>query len=567
MTMSLDSSRGSNLARSESFETLSDTMVAAAHLPLVAAYYSRLWAMPHYQFFPAAWCGVALLAYRAVQSPSLPGPRLRCTTMLGRFVGFALLAAAVFLDSPWLGVVAFLLNGTTRLARRCGRWAAVGPAALMAAVTIRPPLGLDEWFIRTLQRMTAQGTDWVLDVLGVFHLLTGNVIELADGRLLVEEACSGVNSFFAATACMIFYSLWNRLGIWSSLLLCLSLPGWVVFANILRVTAVAILRDRWQIEAEKGMLHDAIGLTTFALTVSMIWSTERLLRFYALLVEPQPELAEPGDDARPAAKFGRATHSATKVACEAASAPCVAAMAPSRCANFVRLAIALLLCGLQVPSMSVKADRFAAEWRTESLVGFDERWCDADAGSWRRTHFETLERDRNSPFGQHSHTWYFENAPRRASFSIDYPFLGWHELSECYEAQGWRVVSRRTIIGGKTNTPFVELELHHDARQAYGRLFFSLAARDGRPQPVRRLSEVDEWRDRARLRWEELRSGRKPTTRPGDDWLSYQVQLFVEAYQPFDAADDIELQRWYELGAERSFAQLHSTAVVAGTGP
>lgn len=512
--------------------------VAAAHVPLVTAYYRLLWTEPHYQFFPLA-LGAAYWFYRrdrdAVSSTSAAGRRGAGPLLV---LGMTTLAAAVVLDSPWLGVVAALINLAAWSADRGGlaELRRLVPAGLIILITLRPPLGLDDRLIKLLQRITAQAAGAVLDLLDVTHALSGNVIEIPGRRLLVEEACSGVNSFFAATACVLFYVLANRRGWISSLLLFLSIPFWVVFANTLRVVTVTALRSKWGIAADEGLLHDALGLTVFLVAVAMLVSTERLLRFYAVLLErPRP----PRPVAPPSPTAARSTARAWQIAGGAA----------------------IVLFALQTPDVWARLNRTAAEWRLPPLAEFGEAWLPETYGPWQRAKYEPVERDRNSPFGAYSQMWTLVGPDVRAAASLDYPFLGWHELAECYESQGWRIEERSAVADpADARAAWVEVALRHDQSGRYGRLYFSLATRDGAPFPVRTRGEIDEWLDRSAERLRNLLSFRPATDPAGDERLTYQMQLFLESFTPPDDKLVQSARRAFDDFRRRVQTRLHDDA-------
>lgn len=509
---------------------LSEALLAAAHLPLVIDYFVRLWTLPHYQFFPLVLVGACLLLRRenreTSDSTSTPG------VAGGWCVGLFLLTAAVLLGSPWLAATAAAINFTTWQAARCGSWRSVLPAAALLAVVLRPPLGIDTWLIQSLQRITAIAADVTLDVLGVLHTLSGNVIELPGRSLLVEEACSGVNSFFSATAATLFYLLWNRRGWISSVLLFLSIPVWVVFANVVRVVGVAVLCHRWEIDADRGLLHEILGLATFALAVALIVSTERFLRFYARVVErptpPEATSTVPVQASNVPPTFGRRR-------------------------SIVGTAAAVL-CLVQMPVLATRFERLAKDGKIGMDLQLGESWPAETVTAWRRTDYETIERDFNSPFGRFSEVWTLAQAGRQATFSFDYPFVGWHELTDCYEAQGWHIEARRVLNEAPATTPVVEVVLRHESAGRYGRLYFNLLTSDGNVLPVRkrRYGEVEEWLDGAANRLRGLAAGSLPFAVPPTEELTYQFQLFMTDYMP---PSDEECVRWLTIFRERE-AQL-----------
>src|SRR5689334_6341444 len=84
--------------------------IAAAHLPLLTAYYGKLWGLPHYQFFPLAWVGAFLLWRRQQSETYVSTPTRSWLPSVVLALGMSLLTAAVVVDSPWLANLAALTN-------------------------------------------------------------------------------------------------------------------------------------------------------------------------------------------------------------------------------------------------------------------------------------------------------------------------------------------------------------------------------------------------------------------------------------------------------------------------
>ena len=119
------------------------------------------------------------------------------------------------------------------------------PAWLLLWLIIPPPFELDRQLILWLQSLTTRWASAVLDFLGQYHVLAGNVVEIGGRRLFVEEACSGVNSLFSAAACTLFFVfLVRRPPLHAALLLAASV-GWVLAANVVRVAGIAYVLARW----------------------------------------------------------------------------------------------------------------------------------------------------------------------------------------------------------------------------------------------------------------------------------------------------------------------------------
>jgi exosortase len=291
--------------------------VGAAFAPMVGQYFARLWALEHYQFFPFALLGAGLLAERSRKMLLRPSPPSRGTSIAWTAFGFGLLTVALVLGSPWCGYTAACAMLGAAIYRYGGRANVVRflPTLLMLATLVRLPLDYDRVLIAALQLQTTRSADAALDVLDVAHVRSGNVLEIPGRRLFVEEACSGINSLFSAVACTLFFVLWTRRPPFVAFVLLVGIPGWVIVANTARITLVAVLRDRWDVAADEGRLHDALGLIVFTGTMGLIGSTERLLAFYGAVLPPEdfsPAVAAPspgptvgGDRAVPVPSISR----------------------------------------------------------------------------------------------------------------------------------------------------------------------------------------------------------------------------------------------------------------------
>ena len=85
---------------------------------------------------------------------------------------------ACWLNSPWFGMVACLLF-LMLIARNCGN---LYPVVLPLALLIPLPFATDTNLIMWLQRVSSIGASPLLDMAEIRHLMSGNVLELADRR-------------------------------------------------------------------------------------------------------------------------------------------------------------------------------------------------------------------------------------------------------------------------------------------------------------------------------------------------------------------------------------------------
>jgi exosortase/archaeosortase family protein len=397
----------------------------------------------------------------------------------------------------------------------------------MCLTFLRLPLGLDELLVQSLQTLTARASSAALDVLGVLHVRSGNVIEIPGRRLLVEEACSGVNSLFAAAACTLFFVLWRKTARVQAVLLLLTIPFWTVAANAARVVLTAVLRYRWDVAADEGRLHDALGMGVFAVAMLFILSTAAGFEFIRYVfggLPPDDELPAPA--ARPTAR------------------PSSLRLVPLAVGAF-----AVAVCAMQVPGAVVRRQDHLAKQRLTDMADLGEAALPDAVGDYRREKFELTKRAAGAALGQKSQTWYYQAPQTESAASLDYPFYGWHEITECYIAQGWRIDSRDlTKLGDGTTV--VEVTMHKADRADFGHLLFLVCDPAGeplRPWKSQRVSWADEWVERGRMIINVVQGTPLPEHRP-----AAQFQLFTEGFAPADpdrraALRDLYARLWHDL--------------------
>ena len=253
-----------------------------AFVPLLVWHAQVLWDRPHFQFFPLLLPAAVFLAWpRGRRLGSLsPGDSERGTKLL--WAGsWTLLAVAVFISSPWLAAVAALFT-LTALAYSLGGMAlcrALLPGGLLLWLAIPLPLGFDEGLIHALQDATTRCSSRVLDVFGLYHLRAGNTIEVGGESLLVDEACGGIQSFYAMLASLLFFVLWSRCAFLPGLFLLVCGLGWALAANLLRVLAVIVLTAYWGWDATTGWRHEMISWLSYSLCLLLTWNTRHLILF------------------------------------------------------------------------------------------------------------------------------------------------------------------------------------------------------------------------------------------------------------------------------------------------
>ncbi len=470
--------------------------ILLAHAPLLFVHFQQLWSRPHYQFFPMVLLAFLFLVWTQL-SDHHGRPAGRRSLLWGRLLLCAscgLLALGVARISPNIATISFVLAVAGMfLELGIPAW---GPWCLLWLL-IRIPYGQDLALIQWMQQATTRLSSTALEALKIQHLLNGNVLEFPTQKLFVEEACSGVVSLMAVVACAAILAVWARRSLLHGLLLCLSGIFWAGAMNVVRVVAIAVALDQFQVNLLEGWRHDALGLVIFAVNLIALYSTDRLLLFllsgirmnpmasYWPYVEDNPFVHAwncVGDPPPPAGLDGDDDEVLRGYAPSSAAAPQSQRPTPTLVPEmglavaFVALGAVQAVAGIgpfaPQPTISAAALSLSAESVPQSLAG------------WELVDFETQERDSFSAFGEHSRIWTFQKRLDERTvltrLSLDFAFPEWHGLTACYQGIGWTIDSSRRHESDEVGPPIVEAALSKPNRE-YALLLFDLFDAEGRP--------------------------------------------------------------------------------------
>ncbi|TAK91638.1 MAG: exosortase U, partial [Verrucomicrobia bacterium] len=480
-------------------------LLALGYVPLLIAFFGNLWTKEHYQFFPVALAGAAILArgrWMEVARPLQPGAALVYVPLL--LISFGLVIGGTLLWSPWLGAVAAYLGLCATVWALGGRklFLALLPALIVLAIVIPPPLGFDQTFTLWLRRVATVWSSHWLDAIGLVHSPSGNVIEIANQRLLVEEACSGINSVLSTAAACLFFTFWRRrsyVQVFSALLLTMS---FVLLGNVVRITTGAWLIHNYQLDILTGWRHQAVGMVMFVAYLCLILSLDHLLAF---LFSPVPTRARstPTGAAPQVATIAPAPVSvvipAPSVAQPAPTAP-IETIAPTP-AGFFGLPRGLVWAALAAFAVlgvlqSVHGltrffqDRKLARIPDTALIAGASFTLPENIGGWHTV--ATVPKEQKAEtMGVYSKIWNFQRGNTIASVGLDYPFTGYHDVTLCYTLQGWETRDKHIQISDaeKKVPSEIEVAMKKDFMK-YGTLWFSTVDQYGRWQDRGELSQT-----------------------------------------------------------------------------
>jgi len=420
-----------------------------AYAGMILDYGQRLWALEYFQFYPVFVVAVLGLTISRVREGVFPDQRAWRIEPISLCLGVAALWGAGWIWSPWLAALSLLLLGDSLLSghlavRRCWR-------LLFLLLTL--PMRLDEQLVHSLQRISSTYASTLLDRLNVPHLMRGNVLELADKRLFVEEACSGISSVYLLLAATAFYVVWARVRMIQAIPLILSVLWWSIVANIFRIVVIAAGIYFYGQDLTAGWQHETLGIFVLLLAMLGIYSTNNLLEFLLGQIRPDRN-AQNKDPWR--LKSVQFWNYLTAVRPQQRLATGTFCISLPRRPLLNTLTLLMILSGGWYWTNVVRAkveskrpeDLVAAQIDDSQLQQLSDREFDLldetvfESVSELTTdgfHTETRSAldDRNL-FGARSHVWDVSTPFGKGLVAVDGPFGHWHDLRMCYESQGWK---------------------------------------------------------------------------------------------------------------------------------
>ena len=112
---------------------------------------------------------------------------------------------------------------------------------------------------------------------GIPIMQQGVTMTVGPYQLLVEDACSGMNSLIGLTAISLFYIYLLRNASWrySLLLVCMVIPIAIV-ANIVRIVILVLLTYFFGNAVAQGFLHETAGMVLFATSLLLVFLLDNI---------------------------------------------------------------------------------------------------------------------------------------------------------------------------------------------------------------------------------------------------------------------------------------------------
>ena len=154
------------------------------------------------------------------------------------------------------------------------------------AFAVPPPSSWAERVTAPLKELVSTVATGILHGVGLPIARQGVTIFVGPYQLLVEDACSGMNSLFGLAAISMLYIYLRRgqhLG-YSAIMLAMAVPI-AVAANIVRIIILILLTYTWGDEVAQSFLHMTAGLLLFAIALGLVFLIDdRLFPAYRKLV-------------------------------------------------------------------------------------------------------------------------------------------------------------------------------------------------------------------------------------------------------------------------------------------
>lgn len=143
---------------------------------------------------------------------------------------------------------------------------------------IPPPGWLIDSVTAPLKEFVSSAATMLLDAVGIPIVQEGVTLLVAQYQLLVEDACSGMNSLTGLVAISLFYIYLMRNASWAySLLLVALVVPIAIAANILRIIVLVLLTYFFGDAVAQGFLHMAAGLFLFATALFLVFAVDSVL--------------------------------------------------------------------------------------------------------------------------------------------------------------------------------------------------------------------------------------------------------------------------------------------------
>lgn len=150
---------------------------------------------------------------------------------------------------------------------------------LLLLLAIPIPLLIFNRIAFPLQLIASDYAARVINMIGIPAFREGNVIELAQMKLEVVEACSGIRSLMSLATLAVTYAYFTESKWWRQLVLVASVIPIAIATNAARVTITGVMAHYRGEEAAQGFQHAFSGWLMFIVAMILLLAVAQVLRF------------------------------------------------------------------------------------------------------------------------------------------------------------------------------------------------------------------------------------------------------------------------------------------------
>ncbi|EMI44606.1 eight transmembrane protein EpsH [Rhodopirellula sp. SWK7] len=163
-------------------------------------------------------------------------------------------------------------------------WVLIGPEALVWALPaigflffmIPLPYQAESLLSWKLQGIATGLSTGLLRVFGQPAVSEGHVIWIAEQRLVVEQACSGLRIFIGVAALAFFWAVMADRNWRDRVVLLVAVVPLAILVNALRIVSVGLLYKWFESESMRAAIHDWTGYLMIPVAFALLW----LLKVY-----------------------------------------------------------------------------------------------------------------------------------------------------------------------------------------------------------------------------------------------------------------------------------------------
>lgn len=149
---------------------------------------------------------------------------------------------------------------------------------LLLLLAIPIPLLIFNRIAFPLQLIASDYAARVINLIGIPAFREGNVIELAQMKLEVVEACSGIRSLMSLATLAVTYAYFTESKWWRRIVLVASVIPIAIATNAARVTITGIMAHHRGEEAAQGFQHAFSGWLMFIVAMILLLAVAQALR-------------------------------------------------------------------------------------------------------------------------------------------------------------------------------------------------------------------------------------------------------------------------------------------------